>query len=124
MYKLLLIEDDSLMYKMYKRVFELGGYSVEIAENGSDGYEKAKIFKPDLILLDIMMPVLNGLQTLEKLKQDPETKNFPVIMLTNLANKSDAESALHNGAKQYLIKSEYEPKEILAIVEKYFKPTS
>lgn len=120
MYKILLIEDDPLMYRMYQRVFSLSGYTIEIAEDGAAGYEKAKTYRPDLILLDVMMPKMNGLQTLEKLKADEVTKDFPVFILSNLANKPDAISALQKGAKKYLIKSEYEPKEILSIIKEFF----
>ena len=75
-HKILLVEDDDLMVRMYRRVLDCEGYTVEIASNGQEGYEKTKTFKPDLILLDIMMPVLNGLQALEKLKKDPQTKDI------------------------------------------------
>lgn len=116
MNKILLIEDDEFMVRMYQRVFSLEGYDVQIAVDGLEGLEKAKSFQPDIILLDVMMPNLNGLQTLEKLKQDPQTKGYPVIMLTNLVNKQDAEYSLKIGAIKYLIKSDYNPKEVLEIV--------
>ncbi len=121
MSKILLVEDDPLMLRMYQRVFALEGYDVEIANDGLAGYEKAKVFKPDVILLDVMMPRMNGLQTLEKLKLDPVTKSFPVVMLTNLANKIDAESTLKKGASKYLIKSDYEPKAIVELIREYLK---
>src|SRR5258708_2664139 len=110
MHRILLVEDDSLMIRMYQRVFSVEGFATEVAENGIEGYEKAKIFKPELILLDVMMPKMNGLQTLEKLKSDPDTKDFPVFMLSNLANKPDTQRALQEGAVKYLIKSDYEPR--------------
>lgn len=119
MTKILLIEDDDLMIKMYQRYFVIEGYTVEVAENGMIGLEKAKTFKPNIILLDIMMPVLNGLQTLEKLKTDPETKDIKVFMLTNLVNKKDADSAIAKGAIKYFIKSEYEPKQLLEEIKQY-----
>ncbi len=120
MSKILLIEDDEIMARMYQRVFIIEGYTVDVAGDGLMGYTKAKEFKPDLILLDVMMPVMNGLQALEKLKTDPETKDFPVMMLTNLANKPDAISALQKGAIKYLIKSDYDPKGVIAVVKEYF----
>jgi CheY-like chemotaxis protein len=116
MKKILLVEDDELMARMYKRAFSVVGFTVELAADGQEGYDKAKVFRPDLILLDIMMPVLNGLQTLEKLKADAEVKDIPVVMLTNLANKSDAERALAMGAVKYLVKSDYDPKQVIEIV--------
>src|SRR5438045_2821716 len=119
MYKILLIEDDELMSRMYKRVFEMEGYSVEVAGDGLIGYDKAKTVAPDLILLDVMMPVMNGLQSLEKLKSDPQTKNIPVIMLTNLANKPDADYSLKKGAVKYLVKSDYDPKGVLDVIHEF-----
>ncbi len=116
--KILLIEDDDLMIRMYQRVLTFKGYTVEIAENGLLGYEKAKTFKPNLILLDIMMPVLNGLQTLEKLKQDPATKDIKVIILSNLVHKRDSEYAVKLGAIKYLIKSDYDPNEVIEEINK------
>jgi len=68
-------------------------------------------------MLDVMMPKMNGLQVLEKLKADPALKAIPVIMLTNLASQQDAETALSKGAVKYLIKSEHEPKEVADIVK-------
>lgn len=119
MAKILLIEDDELMVRMYQRVLSIEGFAVEMAVDGLAGYNKAKTFQPDLILLDVMMPVMNGLQTLEKLKQDPETKNFPIFMLTNLANKPDADFALKKGALKYLIKSDYDAKDVVAAIKEF-----
>ena len=71
---------------------------------------------PSLVLLDIMMPAMNGLELLDKIKADPITKNIPVIMLTNLSGKTEADTALAKGAELYLVKSEHDPKQIVAIV--------
>ena len=119
MNKILLVDDDELMSRMYQRVFIIEGYTIEVASDGLTGYNKAKIFKPDLILLDVMMPVMNGLQALEKLKTDPETKDIPVMMLTNLANEPDADYSLKKGAIKYLVKSNYDPKGILTEIRAY-----
>ncbi len=105
------------MSRMYQKVFKFEGYEVELANNGEEGYEKIKTFKPTLVLLDIMMPKMNGLQLLDKLKMDTETKAVPVIMLTNLAGTADAETALTKGAVKYIIKSEYEPKQVVNMVK-------
>lgn len=116
-YKILLIEDDELMARMYQRILSYENFLVELAGNGLEGFDKAKSFKPDLILLDIMMPVLNGLQTLEKLKTDPDTSSLSIIMLTNLADKKDAEIALQKGAIKYLIKSDYDTQDVVKIIK-------
>lgn len=117
MAKILIVEDDPLMSRMYQKIFTFEGYEVDMAENGEVGLEKARTSKPTLILLDVMMPKMNGLQVLEKLKSDPETKAIPVVMLTNLAGESDAETAMTKGAVKYIIKSEHEPKEVSSMVK-------
>jgi twitching motility two-component system response regulator PilH len=117
MAKLLVVEDDPLMSRMYQKIFAFEGYEVESAGDGEEGLEKARSVKPTIILMDIMMPKMNGLQALDKLKADPETKAIPVIMLTNLAGQQDAEAALSKGAIKYIIKSEYEPKQVVGMVK-------
>ena len=117
MAKVLIVEDDPLMSRMYQKIFTFEGYEVEMAGDGEEGLEKAKTVKPTIMLLDVMMPKMNGLQVLEKLKLDPETKTIPVIMLTNLAGQQDAETAMTKGAIKYIVKSEYEPKEVANMVK-------
>ncbi len=117
MTKILIVEDDPLMSRMYQKIFTFEGYEVVMAGDGEEGLEKIRSEKPTLVLLDVMMPKMNGLQVLEKLKIDPETKAIPVIMLTNLAGQQDAETALSKGAVKYIVKSEHEPKEIANIVK-------
>jgi CheY-like chemotaxis protein len=117
MTKILIIEDDPLMSRMYQKIFKFEGYNVDFAVNGEDGLEKIRAIKPTLVLLDIMMPKMNGLEVLDKVKLDPETKSIPIIMLTNLAGTQDAEAALAKGAVKYIIKSENEPKQVANIVK-------
>ena len=117
MAKILIIEDDPLMSRMYQKIFTFENYEVAMAHDGVEGLELARKDKPTLILLDIMMPKMNGLQVLEKLKSDPDTRKIPVVMLTNLAGTSDAESALTHGAVKYIIKSEFEPKQVANMVK-------
>ena len=117
MTKVLIIEDDPLMSRMYQKIFLFEKFEVEVAHDGEEGFEKAKTVKPTIVLCDIMMPKMNGLQVLEKLKLDPETKAIPVIMLTNLASEKDAENAMMKGAIKYIIKSQYEPKQITDMVK-------
>jgi CheY-like chemotaxis protein len=117
MAKILIVEDDPLMSRMYQKIFKFEGYEVEMAGNGEEGIEKAKTTSPTLILMDIMMPKMNGLEALEKLKADATLKAIPVIMLTNLAGQSDAEKALSMGAVKYIVKSEFEPKQVTNMVK-------
>jgi len=116
MAKVLIIEDDPLMSRMYQKIFTFEKYEVELASDGEEGLAKAAD-KPTVILCDVMMPKMNGLQVLEKLKANDATKSIPVIMLTNLAGKDDAVVALSKGAVKYIVKSEHDPKEVADLVQ-------
>lgn len=118
---ILITEDDPLMSRMYQKVFTFEGYEVVTAADGEECLTKARAERPTIILLDVMMPKMNGIQALERLKADPETTAIPVIMLTNLAGQQDAEIAMSHGAVQYIIKSEHEPKELADIVREILK---
>ena len=105
MSKILIIEDDPLMQRMYQKAFSFDKYEVSVAGDGVEGLDKVRAEKPTVVLLDVMMPKMNGLETLVKIKSDPEIKSIPVIMLTNLAGSADAEKALESGAVKYIGKS-------------------
>lgn len=113
--KILIVEDDVFLSKMYSRKFQVAGYLVEIAHDGAEALNKVKESKPDLVLLDILLPKLNGIEVLDKLKSDPATKNIPVVMATNLSTTDDAETALKKGAVKYIVKSEVTPSELVKI---------
>jgi len=117
MAKVLIIEDDQLIQRMYEKIFTFENFEVEMAGDGEEGLDKARTVSPTIILLDVMMPKMNGIQVLEKLKQDPATKPIPVVMLSNLAGENDVETALSKGAVKYIIKSEYDPKQIADMVK-------
>ena len=117
MAKILVVEDDALISRMYQKVFESEGYEVFMAVDGQIGLDLARTKKPTIILLDIMMPKLNGLQMLQQLKADPDIAKIPVIVLTNLSGAQDAERALELGAVRYIVKSEHKPKEVFDIVK-------
>ena len=105
MTKILLIEDEELVARMYEKALKFEGYEVAVAFGGKTGLEKVGNFKPDLVLLDIMMPEPDGIEVLERIKANPETSPLPVIMLTNLSGKRDAQLALEKGALDYIVKS-------------------
>ncbi len=117
MAKILIVEDDPLMARLYEKVFKFEGYEVDVALNGREGLDKVHAAKPTIMVLDIMMPEMNGLEVLDKLKADPDTKSIPVVVLTNLAGSQDAEAALTKGAVKYIVKSEYEPKQIANMIK-------
>lgn len=115
--RILIVEDDPILSRLYQRVFALEGYDVEAAIDGRDALVKVAACIPSVMLLDIMMPNMNGLQVLDRLKADKKTSGIPVVVLTNLAGVADAKAALDKGARKYVIKSEYEPKQVVAMVK-------
>jgi CheY-like chemotaxis protein len=117
MVKILLVEDDPLVLRLYQNAFSLEGFDVEVAADGQIGLAKAKSLYPSFIILDVMMPNMNGLEVLDQLKSDPGTKDIPVIMLTNLYGEKAEETALEKGALKYLIKSDIDPQKVVQIVK-------
>ncbi|HAI63025.1 MAG: Two-component response regulator [candidate division WWE3 bacterium GW2011_GWF2_41_45] len=117
MTKILIIEDDHEIQNLYRTAFEIEKFEVISALDGEEGLKKVHEERPSLILLDIMMPVLDGFQVLLRLKADAKTSYIPVVVLTSLADVKDAQSCLYMGAVKYLIKSESTPKQIVDIVK-------
>lgn len=115
--RILIAEDDPMMARLYEKVFNFEGYQVQMAVDGQDALDKARENPPTLMILDVMMPRLNGLAALEQVKADPKLKATPVIMLTNLAGQQDAESAIAKGAVKYIIKSEQDPRGVANLVK-------
>lgn len=115
--KILIADDDTMLLSMYKERLELSGYKVAAADNGEKALATVKQFPPDLILLDVMMPKLDGYQTLAALKSDPTTKNIPVVMLSALSRDMNREKAMEGGADDYLIKSEAMPADVVTKIE-------
>lgn len=113
MTKILLVEDDPLIYRMYQKLFTLEGYETEIAENGQEGLDKIASFQPDIILLDIMMPTMNGVEMLTHLKADPATANIPTVVLTNVSDIRVANEVFAKGANLSIVKSEADPDQII-----------
>ena len=114
----LLVEDDAFLANIYKTKFEMEGFKVHLAENGEIGLKEAKKKNPDVILLDILLPKMDGFTVLEHLKEDDELKSIPVILLTNLGQKDDVEKGLALGAADYLIKAHFKPSETVDKVKK------
>jgi twitching motility two-component system response regulator PilH len=117
---LLIIEDDPYVQRFYERLFRWHDYAVELAKDGEEGITKAKALKPSLILLDIVLPGMNGIQILEKLKKDPETKNLSIVMLTNIDDEATVKKAVELGAIDFIVKSSASEEQLLAVVDKYF----
>lgn len=119
--KILIIEDDFFIRELYQRQLQKEDYEVQVAEDGPSGLLAANQFLPDLILLDIMLPKLNGLDLLRTLKSKPETKEIPVILLTNLGQESVIKEGFQLGAEGYFIKSAYTPNQIIEEVKEFME---
>ena len=114
--KILLIEDDNVVRKNTAEILELANYQVETANNGKTGIEKTKLFKPDLIICDIMMPDLDGYGVLYLLSKNPTTANIPFIFLTAKAERSDMRKGMELGADDYITKP-FDESELLNAIE-------
>lgn len=119
--KVLIIEDEEMLVNMYISKFTKEGYQAEKALNGRIGLEQAKNIKPDIILLDIMMPEIDGFMVLKDLKNDIATKNIPVIMLTNLGQEEDIAKGNQLGATDYLVKANLTPAQVVEKVKTILK---
>lgn len=111
--KVLVVEDEEILLTGLKEELESGGYEVEGAMDGVEGLEKTKSFKPDLILLDLLMPKMDGMEMLQKLKADSDTRDVPVVILTNLSDYEKISEALSLGAMDYLVKANYKLEDLL-----------
>lgn len=114
---ILLVEDDPSLIEIYSITFAYENFIIEVAHDGQECLQKVKTIMPDIILLDLMMPEMNGIQVLDKLKKDKETKDIPILILSNISESTYETQALELGALQYLIKSQYLPMDIANIVK-------
>ena len=115
--KIFIIEDDPFLSEMYAAKFSQSGFRVEMAIDGEKGLEKIKTSKPDLILLDIVLPKMDGFEILKKVKEDSQLKKIPIILLTNLGQKNEVEKGLALGADEYIIKAHFTPTAVVAKVK-------
>ncbi|MDD5031959.1 MAG: response regulator [Patescibacteria group bacterium] len=116
--KILLVEDDPFLLSMYNTKFELESFKVVTAEDGEKGLKLALKELPDVILLDIMLPRMDGFEVLKALKADKRTSRIPVILLTNLSQKEKVKEGLSLGADDYLIKAHFMPSEVVEKIKK------
>jgi len=117
----MLVEDDIFLANIYKTKFEMEGFKVSTADNGETGLEEVKKKRPDVVLLDILLPKMDGFAVLSALKSDPELKGIPVILLTNLGQKDDVDKGIELGAVDYLIKAHFKPSETVEKVKQALK---
>ncbi len=113
MSKILVIEDDKFLREMITRKLDKEGYDVDQAVDGEEGLEKIREGRPDIILLDLIMPGVGGFEVLEEVQDDPEVNDIPIVILSNLGQKSEVERGLNLGAEDFMIKAHFTPKEII-----------
>lgn len=116
--KVAIVEDDQTISQMYRFKFEAEGYTVETAENGKLGLELAEAMKPDIILLDLMMPEMTGDQMLAKLRATPWGKNIKVIILTNMGEQEVPDSVRALDVSAVILKADMTPRQVADLVKK------
>jgi len=119
--KILLIENDQFLYKILAVKLKRAGFDIFLAADGEEGIKKVKEVKPNLVLLDLILPKINGFAVLSEIKKIPGLKKIPVVILTNLCQKCDIEKGMKLGAKDYLFASNLSLSEIVEKVKNYFK---
>ena len=118
--KILIIEDDKILAELLEKKLKNAGFEVVLAFDGKEGLASLRANKPDLILLDIVMPKKNGMELMEEMNKDPETNltKIPVIVISNSGEPVEIDRVLELGAKDYLIKTEFNPQEVIEKVIK------
>jgi CheY-like chemotaxis protein len=117
---IMIAEDDAFIGDIYEVKLKDAGYNVVLASNGREAIEKLEAgLRPNIMLLDIVMPYMDGFDVLEAVNQRDDWKGIPIVLLTNLSQKEDVDRGMSLGAKDYLIKSHFTPKEVLSKVQKH-----
>jgi two-component system phosphate regulon response regulator PhoB len=117
--KIVMVEDDKMLSNMYQTKLKQEGYNVFVAEDGSAGLETAIREKPDLVLLDVILPQLDGFTVLQEMRLNSNLKKIPILMLTNLGTTEDKEKAEKFGATDYLVKANLTPGQVSEMIKKY-----
>ncbi|MFH1036670.1 MAG: response regulator transcription factor [Patescibacteria group bacterium] len=119
MAKILIIEDEKLLAEMYKEKFSQAGFVVVAAPEAEEGLETAKKERPDLIILDILLPKADGISFLQRLREEPDLASIPVVAFSNFDDPETKKSAFRLGVKDYLIKTNYTPLELTEKIKTY-----
>jgi DNA-binding response OmpR family regulator len=118
--KIILIEDEEIILNLLQRKLTLEGYDVSVARDGEDGLKKMREVKPDLVLLDIIMPKRGGFEVMEEMQKDKTLKDIPIIVISNSGQPVEIDKAQKLGARDWLIKTEFDPQEVIEKVKKQF----
>lgn len=119
--KILVVEDDKFLRDLITQKLAREGYDVVSAVDGEDGIIKVKEHKPDIVLLDLILPGIDGFEVLAKIKEDEELSDIPVIILSNLGQRDDVDRGIKLGATDFLIKAHFTPSEIIEKIEAVMK---
>ncbi|MBC7943149.1 response regulator [Candidatus Saccharibacteria bacterium] len=117
MTKIAIIEDDPVISQMYRMKFEADGFDVQLANNGKRGVALVAAFSPDLILLDLQMPEMDGVETLTVIRKNESSKNIPVIILTNLGEEESPKEIRSLGIHSYIVKADLTPRQVVQRVK-------
>lgn len=119
--KIAIIEDDGVIRQMYRMKFENEDFEVQVADNGKDGVALVEDMRPDIILLDLHMPEMNGVEALEAIRSKPWGKTIPVIILTNLGEEESPKNLRALGIHSYIVKADFTPRQVVARVKDALK---
>jgi len=122
MKKILLVEDEEIMISLLQKKLTNEGYEVSVARDGEEGLKAMREVRPDLVLLDIIMPKMGGFEVMEEMNKDKELKKIPVIVISNSGQPVELDKAQKLGAKDWLIKTEFDPQEVIDKVKKQVPP--
>ena len=118
---ILIVEDNDMLSRAYRTILEKNGHKVESAANGQEGLEAAETFKPKVILLDLLMPKMGGIDFLKQYDAPSKHKDVRVVVLTNLGREEDIQQAMELGAYKYIIKAHSSPADLAALVNHLIK---
>jgi len=118
---ILIVEDETPLIKALTEKLSKAGFAYLEAKNGKEGLKIAKRERPDIILLDIVMPIMDGMTMLQKLKKEEKTKNIPIIILTNLSDEEKIEESVKKGVMDYLVKSDWRIEDVVKKVKEKLK---
>ncbi len=124
MKRILIVEDETTLSDAYEMILESGGYAVEVANDGGEALDKADIFKPNLILLDLRMPHIGGIEFLKRYKAQGEHEDVKILVFSNLDTQSEIDDAHRLGADRYILKAWASPKDLLQLVADTLKSPS
>lgn len=119
--KVLIIDDDESLSAVFEATLQKNGIETIYSLNGKDGIDKARAEKPDLILLDQVLPDISGNEVLKTLKSDSQTQNIPILMLSNFSQEELVKEAINNGAMDYIFKYQVEPQDLVVKVKQALK---